>query len=501
MGSIGSEICSAARRGFTTRGVMRILQLSLLILAPLPSWAPYAHGQTICVSCVNVRVGRPFISRGPAGDELDNPWNEIQLSDGDRRGFSANASSYETEGLDPWSMDGPRTLVLSPGSPGSYAECGRWMNATDNLGSIVNGFVHSEMSCNYQIGQTHKSMAFATSTDQGLTWSVQGQIITGMDSPTYGKFTGEGDCSVINGQDGHYYAYCLRASDWTTIVAGAPVANPGPGNWLKYYNGAWSQGGIGGNATALGFLGTSAGFWTDTNNVVLYGVDAWFGGLKISFSADKISFATLAQPILVLDDDNWDRPAATELVAYPSVMNYTNVKNQISSPYLLTYVYIQPNEGFSQRYLVFRDVYMWLSPSPVTPQVGVALARWYNAGLDDRWSTTAPVPGNFSSYAYEGTFGYLMTSPDPTQATIKLEDCVGSWPGHPDHLLTNDGTCVPAGYTRLRTAGWVYQNALPNTIPLYRCYSPTIMNHFASNRSDCEGLGILEWVLGYALAN
>jgi hypothetical protein len=482
---------------------MRFSRFVLPILALFFSFR--ASGQSICVSCINIRVGRPLLDRGPVSDELDNPFNEIQLSNGDRRGFSANASTYAIEGPDPWSMGWPRTLVLSHGPQGSYDFCGRWMNSTDNVGSWVNGFIHAETDCNYSAGQTHKSMAFAVSGDQGLSWVVEGQIITGMDSPTQGKVTGEGDCTVVNGQDGYYYAYCLRNSDYNTIVARAPVSNPYPGSWTKYYNGSWSQPGLGGNATPLGSLGTSfgmsTGYWTDTNNVVVYGVDASAGGLIISFSPDKTSFTTLAVPVIPLDGDNWNRPQPTELIAYPSLMNYGNVNNQISSPYLLAYVYLQPNETFSQRYLVFRDIYMWLSPSPVTPQVGIALARWYNASVKDRWSTTAPVPGDFSTYVYEGTFGYLMTAPDPTQPTTKLEDCVSYWPGHPDHLFTYDGWCVSAGYTRLRTAGWVYQNSLPNTVPLYRCYSSTLNNHFASNRSDCEGLGTMEYLLGYALAN
>lgn len=150
---------------------------------------------------------------------------------------------------------------------------------------------------------------------------------------------------------------------------------------------------------------------------------------------------------------------------------------------------------------MFRSVSVTLMGSTQKPQVGVALARWYNATLQDRWSTTAPVPGNFSSYVFEGTFGYLMTKPHSTKPTVKLEDCVSYWPGHPDHLLTNDGMCAGTGYTRLRTAGWVYQNPESNTVPVYRCYSPLLRSHFASNQSNCEGLGNMEWLLGYALAS
>ncbi|WNG33849.1 hypothetical protein F0U61_09555 [Archangium violaceum] len=473
----------------------------LLLLASLLAVPGESPAQTFCTQCLTIRLGRPLVTRGPAADELDSPYNEIQLANGQRRGFSSNASSYAVDGSDPWSTGGARRRVLAPGAAGTYSDCGQWMNDTEQVSGGVHGFIHAERSCNYGAGQTHKSMAYGWSTDEGLSWSVRGQIITGTDAPTPGVVSGEGDCTVIDGKDGYLYAYCLRARDWRTIVARAPASNPGPGNWMKYFNGAWSQPGLGGDATALGFLGTSAGRWTANGDVLLLTPDRWFGGLRLSFSSNKVNFTSVGDPLIPLEDDNWSRPAPTELVTYPSVMNYGDVSNQVGSGFLLTYVYIQPGEGFDKRYLVFRDVWMGVAASPQTPQVGLALSRWFSATAKDRWTTTAPVVGNYNTYAYDKLLGYVMTKPHPTLPSNKLEDCVSTWPGHPDHLLTNDGMCASAGYTRLRTAGWLYRDAQPNTLPVYRCYSPTLQSHFASNRADCEGLGTMEWLLGYALAS
>ena len=52
---------------------------------------------------------------------------------------------------------------------------------------------------------------------------------------------------------------------------------------------------------------------------------------------------------------------------------------------------------------------------------------------------------------------------------------------------------------RLRPAGWVYSYPQEHTIPLYRCYNPQDQSHFASNEADCEKLGTMERLLGYAL--
>lgn len=473
-----------------------LLLLALLLAMPETGWS-----QSFCTQCLSIRLGRPLVVRGPAADELDSPFNEIRLANGQLRAFSSNASSYAVDAAEPWAVGGARRRVLAPGPVGAYDECGRWLNDTEKVAGGVHGFVHAERSCNYGAGQTHKSMAYAWSTNEGLSWSTPTPIITGTDAPASGRITGEGDCTLVDGKDGYYYAYCLRARDWRNIVARAPVASPGPGSWVKYFNGAWSSPGLGGDATSLGYIGASAGRWTANGDILLLNPDHWFGGLRLSFSRDKVSFTSVQEPLIPLEDDNWNRPAPTELVAYPSVMSYDDVSNQVGSSFLLTHVYVQPGEGFAQRYLVFRDVWMSVSASPVTPQVGIALTRWFNAAAKDRWTTTAPVPGNFGAYAYDKHLGYLMTRAHPTLPSNKLEDCVSTWPGHPDHLLTNDGTCAPGGYTRLRTAGWVYRDAQPGSVPVYRCYDAVNQTHFASNQANCEGLGGAEWLLGYALGS
>jgi hypothetical protein len=145
-----------------------------------------------------------------------------------------------------------------------------------------------------------------------------------------------------------------------------------------------------------------------------------------------------------------------------------------------------------------------VSNSPVSPQVGVLLARWYNPALHDRWSTTAAVPPvNGSDYKLEAKSGYLMTAADPKQPTIELEDCL-SQPGQPlVHILmqkTPQGhVCESHGYQLSRTAGFVYTAPQPGTQPLYSCYSEAEKSYFAANSQDCDRLGKQEALLGYDL--
>jgi len=303
----------------------------------------------------------------------------------------------------------------------------------------------------------------------------------------------------VNGQDGYYYTYCLRQRDHATIVARAPVGDPSPGHWLKYFNGTWSEPGLGGDASKLAGVGTSVARWTTTGETVDLHEVAGGGGPGLLFSRDHTTFSALREPLLVLDHGTWSRPAPSELLAYTDLIDARDGSNQLGNAWLLVYTYLQPNEGFNKRYLVFRPVDVSISPTPVRPQVGVLLAHWYNPALHDHWSTTAAVPDDHGAYTLEAQSGFLMTAVDPANPSVALEDCVSQWPGHPDHILIQKGVCESHGYQRLRTAGWVYQHQEPDTQPLYRCYSEAEHSHFASNRSDCDGRGTKETLLGYDL--
>jgi hypothetical protein len=453
----------------------------------------------LCVTCISIRVGLPRVVRGPAADVADNRFTEIELPHGGFRGFDVHSETRAIDGKRPWDMGAPGRVVLRPGPPGSYDSCGQWLSHAERMGAAVLGFVHAETACNYAAGQTHKSMALAMSDDQGLSWRSLRQFISGTDSPTPGKNTGEGDCTAVNGGDGYYYAYCFRVRDGGLIVARAPAADPAPRNWKKYQDGKWDQPGLGGDATRLmGGSGTSIARWTTTGDFVLTG---WApGGIGLFLTQDHVSLKPVPEPLLVLDPGVWRRPAPSELVSYPVLLDARNGSNQLSDSWMLVYAYWPPGGGHADKYLVFHDVTVSTAAASDASQVGVLLARWYDPALHDRWSTTGPVPENGTAYRLETRSGYLLTATQEQPPTIELEDCVSERPGHPDHLLAEKGFCESHGYQRLRTAGWVYAQARAETVPLYRCYNAKEQSHFASNAPDCEKLGEAERLLGYAMS-
>jgi len=449
---------------------------------------------------LRIRVGVPFVARGPAPNIADNYFTEIKLPNGKFRGFTAAGTTFAIDGNQPWDMGGPAVTVLRPGPKNSPSSCGQWIQHVEPAGTKLVGWVHNETDCDYKNnGQTHTSMTIATSADNGITWKIQGFIIKGKtsDKPTPGVMTGESCINALNGGDGYYYAYCGRSRDHVSYVARASVSNPGPGKWEKYFNGAWSQPGLGGDASNLGEGGAAASWLTTGETVKVIWVR---DGLGLAFSQDRLHFTNFPEPLMKLDNGRWDRGGPpNELLSYGDLIGVDTGRNQLSDHWLMAYMYLQPKEGFDKRYLVFRKIEVSRSRKPDELQVGVMLAHWYNAKLHDHWSTVAPVPGNYKDYKLEAQSRYLMTAADAKHPTVELEDCVSQRAGHPDHILIQKGVCETQGYERLRSAGFVYSTEQPGTQPLYRCYSVSEKSHFAATDEDCHRMGKREALLGYDL--
>jgi hypothetical protein len=451
---------------------------------------------------MRVRVGVPLVSRGPAGNIADNWFTEIQLPNGKFRGFTAGATTFAIDGNQPYSMSGQAATVLKPGLGGSPDSCGQWIQHVELQGKILIGWIHNETACDYaKYGQTHASMTIATSTDYGLTWKIEGPIITGTDPPAAGKETGDSCVSVVRGQDGYDYAYCLHngGQSWNggyAFIARAASANLGPGQWKKYFNGQWSEPGVDGKSSKIDGLGVA--WWSTTGETLALN---WVkGGMGLQTSEDRLHFTTVfPQPLMLAEPGDWSRKNGLELLSYPVLIDAKTGLNQLGDRWLLGYMYLSPGEGFGKRYLVFRPVDISWSRAPEEPQAGEMLTHWYDAAQHDHWATTAPVPGNYTAYKLVAELGYMMTVPDPKLASVELEECISEWPGHPDHILIQKGICETQGYRRLRSAGFVYAAAEPNTQPLYRCYSDVEKSHFAANRDDCNGMGRREALLGYDL--
>jgi hypothetical protein len=450
------------------------------------------NGVPPCLECVTVRLEHPTVLRGPSQYEPDAPASVIRLPDGTFRGFSPGGTTLAMDGPNPIAaLQGPGRTVLTPGPAGSASDCGRWITSILNgLGSLY-GLIHNETRCGDPHG-SYKTMSIAKTTDFGLTWNVLGPIIA-TDQPNAPHSEGEGDCTGIDGHNGYWYAYCLRRRDNRNVVARAPIENPGPGKWFKWTGTGWTAPGIGGTGAGLnGFVGMSAAYWSGPDVALVLGSQAT--SLQLSISEDKVHFGAVPEPIILYDEYNWRRPTPTELYAYPSMIADRGFSD-IRDHFILTYMYVPPNEGFSQRYLVAQEGTISASARPQTPQVHTALSRWIDA--DGRtWTTTGPTISRSHSYTYEKELGYLMTAAPARGSAVKLDECFSDQSG--TGFLADAGHCGDQGSARRRPAGFAFRDAAPGTMPLLVCVTATGMP-FMSNRDDCENKGSRVTLLGYAL--
>lgn len=470
--------------------ICRIACLSVAASFSIVRLAVAADGIPPCLQCITVRLEHPVVVRGPSDHEPDAPISVIRLPDGDFRGFIGGGTTLAVDGATPVALSGPARAVLKPGPQGSQSDCGRWITtAMPGLG-VLYGLVHNETRCNDPKG-FYQWMSIALSRDYGLTWSILGPIITDQEGEV-ARPASEADCTAVDGHDGYWYAYCMRRRDNRAIVARAPIENPIPGQWMKWSGRGWNAPGLGGaGAGLIGNVGTSSAYWTDGNVVLLISPSASF---RLSMSEDKVHFAGVADPLILYDEDNWQRPTPSELYAYPSMVGDQGLNN-IASYFFLTYMYIPPNEDFTQRYLIAQEGWIDASPLPQYPQVRTALSRWI--GSDGRtWTTTGPTISRGHSYTYDSTLGYLMTAPPAEGTGVRLDECFSDMSGI--GFLAEAGRCQDEGSARRRPAGYAIREQQSGTIALYQCVSDS-GEHFMSNHNDCENKGNRKRLLGFVL--
>lgn len=133
------------------------------------------------------------------------------------------------------------------------------------------GLVHNEFTPQpFGDGVHFDAIDYAASKDQGRTWTVKSHVITSPystkrgDSAAFPNQTysyGDGDQRLyVDTASGYFYVYYgSRAVDknggWKAFyahVARAPIsAKMAAGSWQKWYNGAWSQPGVGGRESNM----------------------------------------------------------------------------------------------------------------------------------------------------------------------------------------------------------------------------------------------------------
>ncbi|WP_328707681.1 RICIN domain-containing protein [Streptomyces mesophilus] len=137
------------------------------------------------------------------------------------------------------------------------------------------GLVHNEFTPSpFDDGLHYDALDYAVSKDQGKTWDIKDHVLTSPYSTKRGDneafphdlyHYGNGDARLfVDTASGYFYVYYNSraipkggvSGGWTDgsrgHVARAPMsAKMAPGSWQKWYDGAWSQPGVGGKESNM----------------------------------------------------------------------------------------------------------------------------------------------------------------------------------------------------------------------------------------------------------
>lgn len=251
------------------------------------------------------------------------------LPDGDSfQMYWAGSSSYRSVGTSIYSQvrSPAATAILSKGaSSNDFDNGGAWlMSVFRQDGDSLIGFYHTEDHVwpGYTSpGTAWKSTAYCWSTNNGVSWTKGGQIITSSTpKPAVPTWGGSGDsCVVYDGKNSRWVCFYQENYLFVAISTNTP---PLPGTWKKYYNGAFSEPGLGGLGTPIPDLKKYAG----SNPSVHYNTclkrwvmvwHTWNGtGLWLSTSENLVQWTP---PVNLV-------PAAVpERCWYPTIIGQTDV--------------------------------------------------------------------------------------------------------------------------------------------------------------------------------
>lgn len=321
------------------------------------------------ISFVSIVMGQEFTYNLGTRDVLTNqanvpifPWfpdghiSVLAEPNNDRHiMYWSEFDNYRTSGAFPF-PEYQYTLTSDKSIFGGRRTVEKWDNGGSWLMSVFRkegdqllGFYHAEdhwgRATNPQ-GIAWKSIARTTSNDNGLSWSDGEQIITSPrtkpESPAWG---GAGDNCVIWDSKNNRWL-CYYQEHWL-MMAISYDGEGKPGTWFKYYNGEFSQPGLGGESSAIPELKSVPGANPSVhyNDYLERFVMVWH-----SWVSTSIYISTS------IDGVNWEEPRLLEANSgarrawYPTIIGESNTQaGKITRLY-----YADIAAGFSSRDFVSR---------------------------------------------------------------------------------------------------------------------------------------------------
>ncbi|MFI8326650.1 RICIN domain-containing protein [Streptomyces sp. NPDC085529] len=205
------------------------------------------------------------------GTDFDSATRSSAISDAVNPANSADRNNDTT-----WRCNNSVTGVESTPAPAGSGYAHR--NYCDLTGMWVDpdtgdwyGLVHNEFTPQpFADGIHYDGIDYAVSRDQGRTWTVKDHVITSPYSTKRGDTAafpqqtyhyGTGDPRLfVDTASGYFYAFygsriVNKGGGWAAFyghVARAPISGKmAPGSWRKWYDGAWTQPGVGGRESTM----------------------------------------------------------------------------------------------------------------------------------------------------------------------------------------------------------------------------------------------------------
>lgn len=333
----------------------------------------------------------------------------------------------------------------------------------------------------------------------------------------------------------YYYIFFLAKGDsntpttgemFQTHVARSAVSSGGlPGTWFKYFNGSFSQPGLGGKSSQVDpDLLPTANFVTYNTYlnryITLYVSGRW--GFYLSYTLVGQTDTTLLSwqqaphtlfPLVShpndLNVDHWLGPGDKQTYAYSSTISPNGDSDATGQEFYLYYtkVFEKDNIVYS-RNLMRRKISLNKSPSSSYDAM-IKLTR-YEKSSPQKSKISTEVARPSEGYTKREDMGYIL--PYQAEGFRPVYECfIPTWNDYmlsignpyPSSNSNNPTTlntwkhCESDGDQFIRTIGYVAINSTPPfTTALYRCFDSANSNHFASTNSSCEGKQN-EFLLGY----
>lgn len=470
------------------------------------------------LASITIWLGPNEIIAGPSL-VADNPFHTLS-SPTSLIGYSANGYTQASEGGSLESLRALATPALEWNlDADEFDHCGSWLNATWRDGTIVRGWYHAETDCfDYDLGITHKSVAYAESYDDGRTFIKVGyphnQVLTAPAGITDPMYDDVGDHWVI--QRGAYLYMYFLAPDYDSPphypprihLARSSVADGGrPGTWYKSYRGVFSEPGLGGLSTPIDPAGNLNRSWVSYNTYLntylgfgemwrsFDGGDVRMAGYGLTSSPDGVRGWTSAGYIALPSEGGWNRKEGTQEIAlYVSMLSDYGDSYTTGQTFWLYYTYLGPGDnGAAGSSLFRRRVYLSQPASAdATAQVPrIALSGYRNGALT--WYTTTITDTVWTREPGQ-PLGYLFADRISDPVTVPVFDCY--YPGDNDHFPVLNADECSEDAVLLRRMGWIAQTQFAASVPVYRCWDPVVRNHFLTLDSACNGK-TYEFQLGY----